>query len=105
MKPLMNLVDPNKFIRYRIITDKMYSDTNWIMEAEREGSCCFCPLDDQVIWVISGDPGHVGICIRCMFRRHKKTIAYKNGKPVNFEKELERERERVREREREVLRA
>ena len=88
------LVNPDMFSRFRIITDKEYSDTNWIMEAENEGSCSFCELDDQVLWVISGDPGHIGICKRCMFRRNKKTIAYKNGKPVDFKKELLK-RERV----------
>jgi len=90
----MRLVNPEMFSRFRIITDKKECDTNWIMEVEREGSCCFCSLDDQALYVISGDPGHIGICKRCMFRRNKKTIAYKNGKPVDFKKELLK-RERV----------
>jgi len=79
--------------KFRIKTDKEHCDTNWIMQAERYGTCMMnCGRDDQLLYFIEGDPGNIGSCKRCLFKNHRKEILYSNGKKVNFRKELKNER-------------
>jgi len=74
---------------FRIITDKEFSDTNWLMVAERFGTCMMgCGRHEQLLYFIQGDPGNIGSCKRCLFKNHRKEIQYSNGRKVDFRKEL-----------------
>ena len=71
--------------KFRIITDKEREDVNWIMVAERYGTCHMnCGRDNQLLYFIEGDPGNIGTCKRCMFMNHRKEIQYTNGRKVDY---------------------